>query len=250
MPQSAQNLFAGWFNKHSNNSLALAGSVSVNHHNHMEPRSHYQQERMNQTLAVKQQRKLCQQLHLSIIYHIKLFSLISLPTCELLVLQIEWHWHYMNSTDTRCKRIRHWNQWIQQNEGKRTVRFSKTNFNKMYPPAECNDKFHKFRINGACMLYNLNSYHFHKCILEKKYHFHKLLTLKRSWRIHKDIQECKSGRGRYQGKIRTWCIRAIICIIFGFKSIAIPSREREAKHQIAYPMETEGEMRNITREIE
>jgi len=77
MPQSAQNLFAGWFNKHSNNSLALAGSVSVNHHNHMEPRSHYKQERMNQTLAVKQQRKLCQQLHLSIIYHIKLFSLIS-----------------------------------------------------------------------------------------------------------------------------------------------------------------------------
>ena len=116
-------------------------------------------------------------VHLSIIYHIRLVSLISLPTCELLVSEIEWHWHSMNSTDTRCKRIRHWNQWIQQNEGKRTVRFSKTNFNKMYPPAECNDKFHKFRINGACMLYNLNSYHFHKCILEKKISFPQIINI-------------------------------------------------------------------------
>jgi hypothetical protein len=32
MPQSAQNLFAGWFNRHSNNSLELAGSGSENHH--------------------------------------------------------------------------------------------------------------------------------------------------------------------------------------------------------------------------
>jgi len=32
LPQSAQYLFAGWFNKYSNISLALAGSVSENHH--------------------------------------------------------------------------------------------------------------------------------------------------------------------------------------------------------------------------